>query len=470
MTRRTAGSAVVRFFILLLLVLSFGPAESTAQPAVPRQGSRASIAATKAPLVEAIRSAAHRIVGSERDYDPLLQLIGEARIVLLGEASHGTHDFYRERTRITQRLVQENGFSAVAIEGDWPDADRVNRFVRGTSNDSSAEQALSSFQRFPTWMWGNTDVRDFVTWLRKYNEGQPAGAARVGFYGLDLYSMSSSAEAVIRYLESTDPDAAQRARERYECMLRFRDDPVEYTRSVLAGNSVSCEQSVKAQLEDVEKWAADRMEKATPPVRQELFSLLQNARVVKNAEEYYRTLPRGGVFSWNLRDRHMAETVETVTAFLQTQGSTAKVVIWAHNSHVGDARATELGEAGEWNIGQLMRERYGTQTALVGFTTYTGTVMAASAWDAPGEVKQVRPSLSGSYGALFHETRVGDFLLLLRGELVEPLSQPMLERAIGVVYLPETERVSHYFQARLSRQFDAIIHLDETRAVEPLPR
>jgi erythromycin esterase-like protein len=405
--------------------------------------------------------------GAPGDYDELLRLIGDARVVLLGEATHGTHEFYRERARITQRLIEEKGFTIVAVEADWPDAYRMNRWVRGRSDDREAADALGGFARFPTWMWRNTDVVALVNWLRGYNETQPDPARQAGFYGLDLYSLYGSIAAVLEYLDEVDPEAASRARYRYACFEHFGEDSQAYGYAAEFGLSRSCEEAALAQLQELLARAA-----APDPADDERFVAEQNARLVRNAEEYYRTMFRGRVSSWNLRDRHMAETL---TALLdhagRRDGRPARAVVWEHNSHVGDARATDMGRAGEWNVGQLVRERHGRDAVLVGLTTHHGTVTAASEWDGPAERKRVRPALDGSYEALLHGLETPAFWLPLRdGASGTALAGHRLERAIGVIYLPESERISHYFHARLPEQFDAVIHFDETHAVEPLER
>jgi len=427
-------------------------------------------ASKDATLVRSLREAAHRLAGSAKDYDPLLALIGDARFVLLGEASHGTHEFYDQRAQITKRLIVEKGFTAVAVEADWPDAYRVNRYVQGTSNDSDGEEALSGFRRFPTWMWRNADVLDFVGWLREHNEAV-SPATKAGFYGLDLYSLHSSMEAVLTYLHKVDADAARRARYRYSCFDHFGEDTQAYGYAATFGLAESCEEEVLGQLIELQQRAVAYASRDGRVADDEFFFAEQNARLVKNAEEYYRSMFRGRVESWNRRDAHMAETLEALAAHLQSREREAKIVVWEHNSHLGDARATEIGEGGEFNVGQLVRERYPGQSVLVGFTTHHGTVTAASNWDSPEERKRVRPALPGSYEALFHEVGIGRFMLGLRsGAPMEGLRGPRLERAIGVIYRPETERMSHYFHARLSDQFDAVLHFDETRAVEPLER
>jgi erythromycin esterase-like protein len=418
----------------------------------------------------AIRENARNITGSSHDFDSLIELAGNSRFALLGEASHGTHDFYHTRAQLTQRLIEEKRFSAVAVEADWPDAYRVNRYVQGRGDDAEAVEALGSFQRFPTWMWRNTDVVEFIAWLREYNDVLPEGARKVGFYGLDLYSLHTSARAVLDFLDKVDPEAARRARYRYACFEHFGEDTQAYGYAASFGLSKSCEDEVVSQLVEMQKRASDLASRDGQLDPDAFFMAEQNARLVKNAERYYRAMFASRVESWNLRDQHMVETLDALVNHLDA--SSAKIAVWAHNSHLGDARATQMGDSGELNVGQLVRQRYGKDAVLVGFTTYTGTVTAASNWDAPAERKRVRPALAGSYEELFHATGIPSFLLNLRGAdwLSGVLRQQRLERAIGVIYLPESERVSHYFNARLADQFDAVIHVDQTRAVEPLER
>ena len=401
----------------------------------------------------------------------LLELIGDAQFVLIGEASHGTHEFYECRAAVTKLLIEKKMFAAVAVEADFPDAYRINRFVRGIGNDRSAEDALGDFQKFPLWMWRNTEVLSFVEWLKSYNDGKDH-ARQTGFYGIDLYSLHASMEAVLNYLNEIDPEAAQRARSRYSCFDHHGEDASSYGYAASYDLSQSCEDEAVNQLLELRKRAAEYANRDGFIARDEFFFAEQNARLVKNAEEYYREMFRGRVSSWNLRDRHMSETLDALSAHLENQGLSNKIVVWAHNSHLGDASATDMIRRGEWNVGQLTREKHGREKVrIIGFSTYTGAVTAATDWDDPPQVKKVRPALKNSVENLFHETGITNFFLNLRDEkLRDTLNEPLLERAIGVIYRPETERVSHYFEAYPAEQFDAIIHFDQTRALEPLDR
>lgn len=416
-----------------------------------------------------LRQEAHVVKGDRADFDPLLAMVGDSRFVLIGEASHGTHEFYRIRAEITKRLICEKGFSAVAVEADWPDAYRVNRYIQARGDDADATQALGGFKRFPQWMWRNADVADFVGWLRGHNDAH-ATVPPVGFYGLDLYSMHASMDAVLSYLRAVDPEAAIRAQQRYACFEHFGEDPQAYGYATTLGMSASCENEVIAQLVELQNSSGKYLVEDGARAADDLFFAEQNARVVRNAERYYRAMFGNRAQSWNLRDRHMAATLDHLSSFLQFDRRNPKIVVWAHNSHLGDARATDMSRRGELNVGQLVRELWGQAALLVGFTTYSGTVTAASDWDEPAERKTVRPALEDSYEALFHAIGIQNFFLNLRGnnEAVLGLRKPRLERAIGVIYRPETERLSHYFQARLPHQFDAMFHYDVTRAVEPL--
>jgi erythromycin esterase-like protein/predicted phosphoribosyltransferase len=424
--------------------------------------------------VVAIRSDLAALSGIDRNYDALVDSLGDAQFVLLGEASHGTHEFYAERARLTERLIEEKRFDAVAVEADWPDAYEVNRFVRGQSTDATAEEALRGFQRFPTWMWRNAVVLDFVGWLREHND-RVAGdqVSKAGFYGLDLYSLFRSIQEVISYLERVDPEAADRARARYACFDHFGEDPQAYGYDAAFGAGESCEREVIEQLVDLQQHAVEYARREGLLAEDELFYAEQNARTVKAAEEYYRTMFGGRVSSLNLRDRHMTDTLDALSVHLSRQaGRQARIVVWAHNSHLGDARATEMASLGEYNVGQLVRERHAGHCVLLGFTTYTGTVTAADDWGGPAERKRVRPALPGSVEEVLHQVGEKEFLLRFAEapQAAGALRSARLERAIGVIYRPDTERQSHFFRARLADQFDVVIHIDETRAVEPLER
>jgi len=395
------------------------------------------------------------------DLNPLMERIRSARVVLLGEATHGTSEFYRMRERITRDLIVKKGFRFVAIEADWPDAARVDHYVRHFQYPPSE---WTAFARFPTWMWRNTEVRDFVSWLRKHN-GTVEKGKRVAFHGLDLYSLYDSIRSVLNYLDEVDPKSAKVARERYGCLTPWQRDPATYGHAALTGSYPTCESDVVRTLTDL---LAKRRAYAERD-GERFLDAEQNARLVANAERYYRIMYYGSRASWNLRDSHMFETLKNLLAF---HGPDSKAVVWAHNSHVGNAAATEMAARGEYNIGQLCRKEFGDQAYIVGFGTHSGTVAAASEWDGPMEAKQVRPSLPNSYERLCHATGLARFMLGLRGpgDFCGPkgLGRERLERAIGVIYRPETELASHYFQANLPEQFDEYIWFDDTHAVTPL--
>ena len=428
------------------------------------------------PLTDALKRVALPLEDAERGLDPLVDLAGGRQFVLIGEASHGTHEFYRMRADLTRRLIKEKGFNAVAAEADWPDAWRVNRYVRGVGGDGTANEALSGFMRFPQWMWRNADVLDFVGWMREYNDARPVDETKAGFYGMDLYSLHASMRAVLQYLMKVDPEAAARARYRYSCFDHYGEDPQAYGYASAFNLSRSCEDGAVQALVELRKKSAEYARREGPLGEGETFSAGQNARVVANAEEYYRNMFTGSINTWNLRDRHMVETLEELSRYLQKQTGRAKIVVWAHNSHLGDARATEMGWSGELNVGQLVRELHPNETVNIGFSTYTGTVTAASDWDGVAERMRVRPGMTGSYEKAFHDVFWPRFVLNLReiaagrDDVKDQLREERLERAIGVIYRPETERLSHYFRARLIDQFDAMIHIDESRGVEPLER
>ncbi|MHB0855964.1 MAG: erythromycin esterase family protein [Anaerolineae bacterium] len=423
-------------------------------------------------LVEAVRNAALPLENLPEDLSPVLDWIDDASIVLLGEATHGTHDFYRTRALLTRRLIAEKDFCTVAVEADWPDANRVGRYVLGIGDGTTGIESLSGFERFPAWMWCNVEVLEFINWLKAFNRTAPTDAEKVGFFGLDLYSLRASSEAVIRYLETKDPAAAQRARYRYACFDQFGEDPHAYGYAAAFGLDAACESEVVQQLVELSRSANALVQQDGSHARDEFFFAEQNARLVRNVEEYYRAQFAGRVSSWNLRDRHMAETLDALLDYDRQRRGNAKVVVWAHNSHLSDARASEMADRGELNLGQLLRERHGSQVMSVGFTTYSGTVTAASNWGSAAERMWVRPALAESYEAVLHETLIPRFALSLRedNDAVDGLRQPRLERAIGVVYRPHSERLSHYLRVVLPGQFDALVHIDHTQALEPLDR
>jgi erythromycin esterase-like protein len=420
--------------------------------------------------LEAVQEFAHPLTGNRRDFDRLLRHCGKCSFVLLGEASHGTHEFYQARAEITKRLITEYNFNLLCWEADWPDALRVNRYIRGGKEDTSPEEALRGFRRFPSWMWRNQDIVELVEWLRAYNDSQIDAFDRVAVHGLDLYSLHSSMNAVIQYLEKIDPAAADEARKRYSCFEDYGEDPQAY--GLVAGlqQMGNCEKEVIQQLLDMQRRVARSLHPDERSGADELFYAEQNARVAANAEHYYRAMYRGRPNTWNLRDTHMANTLDDLCVHLEKNGEKPKAIVWAHNSHLGDARATQMSERGELNLGQLIRERHDGDCWNVGFTTNTGAVLAADDWDSPVKIKRVRPGLPNSFEDLFHQTGLQSFLLNIRpnADLSRGLDEPMLERAIGVIYRADTERYSHYFEAHLARQFDSVIHFDETTALTAL--
>jgi protein-L-isoaspartate(D-aspartate) O-methyltransferase len=420
----------------------------------------------EAPIAALLRETAETLEDIESvKLGALLDRIGDARVVLLGEATHGTSEFYRMRARITRELIVDRGFRAVAVEADWPDAARIDRYVRQGPVPSARPE--SAFSRFPTWMWRNQEVHEFVEWLRHFNGGTADPAQRVSFHGLDLYSLYTSAAAVIGYLERVDPAAASIARKRYGCLMPWERDPASYGRAALTGQYRTCEGDVVAALRDL---LSRRLEYSIRD-GERFLDAAQNARLVADAERYYRAIYYGAAASWNLRDQHMFDTLQSLLTF---HGPDTRIVVWEHNSHIGDAAATEMAARGELNVGQLCRAAYGAGAYLIGFGTDHGTVAAASDWDAPVEIMDVRPAQAESYERLCHDAEVPAFLLPLRyparAEVREELLPPRLERAIGVIYRPESELASHYFQACLPRQFDEYVWFDRTAAVTPLGR
>jgi erythromycin esterase-like protein len=381
----------------------------------------------------------------------------DARVILLGEASHGTSEFYRARAAITRRLIERHGFNIVAVEADWPDAAHIDRFTRHRPRRDGEEAA---FQRFPTWMWRNAEVDGFIRWLHRWNEGRDE-EGQAGFYGLDLYNLKGSMRAVIDYLKDVDPEASEIARARYACLQPYSRNPAAYGAISLSEGYARCEAQVLAMLRDLQ---ANRMRYSYND-GMEWLDAAANARLVANAEAYYRAMYHGSAESWNLRDTHM---FETLCQLLDARGPDSKAVVWAHNSHIGNAAHTEMGQVrGELNVGQLVKERFADASRLIGFGTHTGTVAAADDWDEPMQVKRVSPSLPESWERLSFETGQPRFLLDLR-EPPEETLESRLERFIGVIYRPETERWSHYASAELGNQFDGWLWFEETRAVTPL--
>jgi erythromycin esterase-like protein len=421
-------------------------------------------------VIEAIRR--HAVsVDLESAAQRLLEAIDpDISLVLIGEATHGTQEFYRIRADLTRALIRQRGFNVVAAEADWPDAYRANQWVRLLGDDDTAETALADFTRFPRWMWRNREVVRFLRWLRSENaERRPD--ARAGFYGLDLYSLHRSMARVIEYLDKVDPRAANSARRGYACFDAFGEDVQRYGYAASLNIERSCEDEVVAQLVDLRRRAAEYATRDGRIAADEYFMAEQNARVVRNAESYYRAMFRGGAESWNVRDSHMMATLQDLLDHTARSHRTPRAIVWAHNSHLGDARATSVADIGQLNLGQLVRERFGAGCCSIGMTTHEGEVTAAHEWDEPAALRTVRPSLPGSYERVFHDVGVPAFIVPLAVPAVAAaLAGPRHERAIGVIYRPETERASHYFASRLPQQFDLVVHVDRTRAVEPLER
>ena len=394
----------------------------------------------------------------------LVERFSDRRVVMLGEATHGTAEFYQARARITEMLVDRHGFNIVAVEADWPDASVYDAYVRGLPRPVVPQ---STFTRFPTWMWRNGQVADFLDRLKEINATIADPDRKAGFYGLDIYSLGASIEAVLSYLDKVDPAAARVARERYGCLAPWRAEPARYGRMALSRGYAVCEKPVADTLVDLLRKRLDYLTKDG----EAFFDAEQNARIVAGAEQYYRAIYYGDAASWNLRDQHMFNTLERLLA---ERGPEAKAVVWAHNSHIGNAAFTEMGQVrGEHNIGQLARQRFGDEAALIGFGTDRGTVAAASDWDGLMEIKRVRPARDDSYEGRSRDTGIAAFMLETgpgqRESVRAELAEPLLERAIGVIYRPETELLSHYFQAELSLQFDAWIWFEETEAVAARP-
>jgi len=434
----------------------------------------ASLAACAAAEPEQTRTAAAKpatwarhvvpLTGEAGDHDALIAAALPARFVLLGESTHGTHEYYRHRALISDRLIRELGFGGIAIEGDWSPTYRVDRYVRGLGSERSAEEALRGFKTFPRWMWRNAEFRDLIDRLRTWNLAQPP-ERRVGVYGMDVYDLFDAADAVTAYLARVNPAAAERARRHYRCFASYRRNNHAYGEAARR-ESRSCQDEAAAVVAEIDRLPAP----AGAEAEEQRFAAARAAASVGNAEAYFRTVYAGSL-AWNVRDQAMARNLEAIAAHIERRsGRPGKLAVWSHNSHSGDARATFAADRGELNLGQLMRQRYGDAAFLIGFFTYEGEVMAAPEWDQPGRVYKLRPALAGSYSDLFRQAGVPAFSLVLRGNkaLGRHFGEPRLERAVGVIYAPQTERQSHYFEARVSGQFDAILFFDRTRAVTPL--
>jgi erythromycin esterase-like protein len=448
----------LRLLNLLAAALLGAAALSSCAAAEPDQAQRPSVA-PPAWAREVVP-----ISGEPGDFDPLIAAAGRTRFVLLGESTHGTHEYYRHRARISERLIREHGFGGIAIEGDWSSTYRVNQYVRGLGSDRTAEQALGGFKNFPRWMWRNAEFRDFIDALRTWNLGQPP-ERRAGVYGMDVYDLFDAADAVTAYLAGVSPAAAARARVQYRCFAPYGRSTHAYGEASRRA-SRSCREEAGAVIAEIERLPIP----AGSAAEEQRFAASRAAASVAAAEDYFRNVYAGSM-SWNVRDQAMARNVEAIAAYIERQsGRPGKLALWSHNSHTGDARATSAANRGELNLGQLMRQRHGDAAFLVGFFTHGGEVMAAPEWDQPGRVYTLRPALAGSHSDLFRQAGVPTFSLLMRGnkDLIGEFAKPRLQQAVGVIYAPHTERQSHYFEARLSAQFDAMLFFERTRAVTPL--
>jgi len=425
------------------------------------------ISESMAKLVRSIRDVIHPLHGETNDFYPLLDLVGDSHFVLLGEETHGTHQFYQARAELTRLLIEEKGFNAVAVEADFPDAYYVNQFIKGDSLPS-ASQTLQHFSRFPNWMWCNEEMLYFVNILRSINDNR-VPERKVGFYGLDLYSMYSSIESVIAYLQKVDPEAAINAKRRFECFERFGSEDDSYERA-MKFYKPDCRDEVVSQLQELQQKELSYIVKNNINEKEAFFTAKQNARLAMDAEQYYREMFNKKVNSWNLRDLHMTNTIDQISEYLLKTTGYGKVIVWAHNSHIGNAMATEFARTGELNIGQLMLYRHWDDVKLIGFTTHSGTLSAASDWGGNVQTMQLNPSIPGSYEDLFHNTDIKAFIVDLHNikDTSAFFESDHLERAIGVTYSPQSERESHYFFAKITDQFDAIVHYDISSALTPL--
>jgi erythromycin esterase-like protein len=449
-------------------------AQVTVSPAQTTPAQAADAPASRKTL-NAIRRAARPIRGVPGDYDALLEKIGDARLVLMGEDTHGSLEHYRERVRITQRLIEEKGFNGLVIESDWAASERVDRYVRGLPGDDSADKALAGHTRFPVWMWRNAPFRDLVEWLRHYAQ-TPSGRTRsIGVYGMDTQGLEPSARVVLETLARIDPATESRVREDYACLESYGYASDRYSAALKYSGAGSCEAGAASALAGLqERYASLAIGASSPAFQDEAlwFSILQNAHLVHTAEAYARALAADSL-AWNVRDSHMADAVDAVLARLQKMdGRPGRLVVWAHNTHIGDARAMDRGtRSGYWSVGQLLRERHPGETVLVGFTTRAGTVRAAPEWGKPDRVFNIRRPAWESAPAIFGRTHIPRFMLIFSDAETQlgALDNDVPMRAIGAVYSPKFERRDHYYRGALTRQFDAVIHTDITQAVPKLP-
>lgn len=399
-------------------------------------------------------------ITKEKDLDVLIEEIGDARVVMLGEASHGTSEYYTWRTAISRRLIEDKGFSFIAVEGDWPECYAVNRFVKGYQNSGrKIADVLEVYRRWPTWMWANWEVAALIEWIRDFNHLRTV-REKIGFFGLDVYSLWESLEQVLKYMEQRNGKAAEAARNAVRCFEPFHRDPQTYAHAT-AFVPTDCEDEVVQMLEQVSR------RPVYPDDPEHEFNTTQNALVAVNAEKYYRAMIRGGANSWNVRDTHMMETLDRLLEF---HGPDAKAIIWEHNTHIGDARYTDMANDGMFNIGQLARERYGRGAVkLVGFGTYQGSVIAGKSWGAPMQKMDVPPAQEGSWEHMLHEMSTEDKIILSRDlKEVPELKRHIPHRAIGVVYDPKFEQLGNYVPTIIPERYDAFLYFDETEGVHPL--
>lgn len=398
-------------------------------------------------------------LNNSKDLDQLLDDIGDRSIVMLGEASHGTHEFYTWRAAISRRLIEEKGFKFIAVEGDWPDCYAINRFVKGYKDaGEDIENVLNKFDRWPTWMWGNWEVAGLAEWMKEHNAPLSI-EKKVGFYGLDVYSLWDSMKAMMHYLETEDPNAASSVKKAIQCFEPFNENEQQYARFTL--REAGCREEVLALLREIRLKA-----QFLDGDREAGFNTEQNALVAVNAEKYYRSMIGFDNESWNVRDRHMMETLERLMKF---HGKNAKGIVWEHNTHIGDARATGMSRAGMVNIGELGREKYGENNVyLAGFATYHGSVIAGQEWSAPMEVMEVPEAQIGSIEYRLHQQSDKDRYILFNKEIPEEYFEKIGHRAIGVVYDPAMEKYGNYVPSLLPQRYDALIFIDETKALHPL--